>query len=131
LAQNSFASSHGLPGKNALISRDPINMSGDARRRIDGGKPSSGWVMAKRKQTWLRASTHRRQRSAGWRAPCTSRKAWSPREGRPMKEPKVPPGYPPCSLASVKLRSPVSAFFRKITESPTGNGGGTLASSKR
>ena len=33
-----------------------------------------------------------------------------------MKEPR-PRGHPPCSQASVKLRSPVSAFFGKIAES--------------
>jgi hypothetical protein len=78
--------------------------------------------MAKRKQTWLGASTYRRQRLAGWQRPALSRQAWSPREeGRRMKEPqasgaKSPPGVPPCSQASAKLRSPVSAFFGKIAE---------------
>jgi hypothetical protein len=33
-----------------------------------------------------------------------------------MKEPKLPPGYPLCSEAGAKLRSPVSAFFGKIAE---------------
>src|SRR5262249_23494395 len=52
-----------------------------------------------------------------WQRPALSRQAWSPREEAPrMKEPKVPPGGPPCSQASTKLRSPVSAFFGKIAE---------------
>ena len=49
-----------------------------------------GLLMAKRKQTWLGASTYRKQRSAGWQRPALSRQAWSPREeGRLMTEPKV------------------------------------------
>jgi len=45
--------------------------------------------MAKRKQTWLGASTYRKQRSAGWQRPALSRQAWSPREeARRMTEPK-------------------------------------------
>jgi hypothetical protein len=73
--------------------------------------------VAKRKQTWLGASTYRRQRSAVWQRPALSRQAWSPREkGRRKKEPKIPPAVPPCSQASAKLRSPVTALFGKIAE---------------
>ncbi|HKF12182.1 MAG TPA: recombinase family protein [Xanthobacteraceae bacterium] len=66
------------------------------RRRINGGKPCRGLLMAKRKQMWLGASTYRRQRLADWQRPALSRQAWSPREeARRMTEPKVPPGAPP------------------------------------
>jgi hypothetical protein len=44
-----------------------------------------------------------------------------------MKEPKLPPGYPPCSEAGAKLRSPVSAFFGKIAGGhPAGSATGIL-----
>jgi hypothetical protein len=76
--------------------------------------------MAKRKQTWLGASTYRRQRSAGWQRPALSRQAWSPREEAPrMKEPQAsagpnhPWGYPPCSQASAKLQESRNRIFWK------------------
>src|SRR5262245_24039976 len=72
--------------------------------------------MAKRKQTWLRASTYRRQRLAGWQRPALSRQTWSPREEARRMKNRRSPRYPHCSQASAKLRSPGSAFFRKIAE---------------
>ena len=69
--------------------------------------------MAKRKQTWLGASTYRRQRSAGWQRPALSRQAWSPREEeRPMKEPKAP-GTPPVARPAPSSGVPYAHFLEK------------------
>src|SRR5262245_52541851 len=70
--------------------------------------------MAKRKQTWLGASTSRRQRLAGWQRPALSRQAWSPREeGRLMAEPKVPPGAPPVARPAPSSGVPSAHFLEK------------------